>query len=58
MSALQETIAEKFLKALAESKDVDAHVIAQLRALLADRAKPKADELVKIFTTLPDGEVK
>ncbi len=58
LSALQDTIDERFLKALAESNDVDAHVIAQLRALLADRARTKADSLVKIFTSLPEAEVK
>jgi len=58
MSALQDSIAEKFLAVLAESKQIEPHVIDQLRALLQEGGKPKADDLVTIFTSLPDKELK
>lgn len=54
MATLQQQIAEKFLAKLAESKDVDAERIDQLRKLLADSKKLKADDLVKLFS-LPAG---
>lgn len=58
MATLQQNILEKFLSALAEGKDVDPEQIEQLRKLLADGKKPKADDLVRIFTTPVGGEVK
>ena len=54
MPTLQEQIAEKFLAKLADSKDFDAQKIDQLRTLLANSKKPKADDFVQIFT-LPAG---
>lgn len=54
MGTLQQRIAEKFLAKLAESRHVDAGKIEQLKQLLTDSKKPKADDLVKIFT-LPAG---
>jgi hypothetical protein len=58
MPTLQQQIAEKFLGKLAESKSVDAEKIDQLRALLAESKKPKADDFVKIFTIPAGGELK
>lgn len=58
MSALQDSISEKFLAALIETKQVDQHVIDQLRSLFTEEGKPKVDELVKIFSSPPDKEVK
>ena len=58
MATLQQKIAEKFLAKLAESKDVDADKIDQLRTLLANSKKPKADDFVKIFTLPPGGDLK
>jgi hypothetical protein len=58
MATLQKTIADKFLAKLAESKAVDVQSIAQLRSLLADGKKPKADELVKIFSVPAGGQIK
>jgi hypothetical protein len=58
MSTLQESIAQKFLKSLADIKEVDEHAIEQLRALLASGGKLKADDFVKIFTAPAEGEVK
>ncbi len=55
MATLQQQIAAKFLAKLAESKDVDAEKIDQLRRLLADIKRLKADEFVKIFL-LPAGD--
>jgi hypothetical protein len=50
MATLQQQIAEKFLTKLAESNRVDAEIIDQLRRLLSDNKKLKADDLVKIFS--------
>jgi hypothetical protein len=58
MATLQQKIAEKFLTKLAQSKDVDAECVAQLRMLLADSKKPKADDFVKIFSLPPGGDLK
>jgi hypothetical protein len=58
MATLQQIIADKFLATLAGGKDVDAEKIKQLRELLADGKKPKADDFVKIFTGSTGGDVK
>ena len=58
MATLQQKIAEKFLAKLAESKVVDAERIDQLRILLADSKKLKADEFVKIFSLPAGGDLK
>jgi hypothetical protein len=58
MATLQQQIAEKFLAKLAESKDLDPDKIDQLRTLLANSKKPKADDFVKIFTLPAGGDLK
>ena len=58
MATLQQQIAEKFLAKLAESKDVDTVRIEQLRSLLANSKKPKADDFVKIFSQPAGGDIK
>jgi hypothetical protein len=58
MATLQQQIAEKFLAKLAESEDVDAEKIDQLRSLLADSKRLKADEFVKIFLLPAGGDLK
>jgi hypothetical protein len=58
MATLQQQIAEKFLTKLSESKDMDAEKIDQLRSLLADSKKLKADEFVKIFSLPAGGDLK
>ncbi|MGH8627559.1 MAG: hypothetical protein ACREYC_20590 [Gammaproteobacteria bacterium] len=58
MATLQQQIAEKFLAKLAESKDLDAERIDQLRKLLANSKKLKADDLVKIFSLAAGGDLK
>ena len=57
-TTLQQQLADKFLTKLAESKDVDAERIDQLRSLLADSKKLKADDLVKVFSLPAGGDVK
>jgi hypothetical protein len=58
MLTLQEQITERFLAELAKSKDVGAEKIDQIRTLLANSKKPKADDFVKIFTFAQGGEIK
>jgi hypothetical protein len=58
MATLQQQIAEKFLAKLAESKDVDAGKIEQLKKLLADPKKSKADDFAKLFSAPAGGDVK
>jgi hypothetical protein len=58
MATLQQQIAEKFLAKLAESKDVEAQIIDQLRILLADSKKLRADDLVKVFSQPAGGDLK
>jgi putative ubiquitin-RnfH superfamily antitoxin RatB of RatAB toxin-antitoxin module len=58
MPTLHQQIAEKFLAKLTDSKVVDGDRIEQLRALLADSKKLKADEFVKIFTQSDGGDIK
>ena len=56
MATLQQTIAERFLNKLAESKEVSADKVDQLRTLLAENKKLKPEELVRIFS-LPSGDL-
>lgn len=58
MPTLQQQIAEKFLAKLADTKDVDAEKIEQLRSLLAGSKKLKADDFVKIFSLPAGGDLK
>ena len=58
MPTLQQQITEKFLAMLAESKDVDAEKIDQIRSLLTSSKKLKADDLVKIFSLPAGGDLK
>ncbi len=58
MASLQQQIADKFLAALAQRKEIDADKVVELRALLARGKKPKADEFIRVFSAPPGGEVK
>jgi hypothetical protein len=58
MATLPHRIAERFLTKLTESKDLDTEKIEQLRALLADSKKLKADDAVKIFSLPAGGDLK
>lgn len=58
MATLQQKIAEKFLAKLAGSKDMDSAKVEELRILLADGKKPKADDFVRIFSLPAGADVK
>ena len=58
MATLQQRIAEKFLTKLTDSNQVDPEQITQLRRLLTDGKKLKAEDLVKIFSRHPGGDLK
>ena len=58
MPTLQEQITEKFLAKLADSKDVDAEKIDQLRTLLSSSKRPKADDFDRVFTLPAGGDLK
>jgi hypothetical protein len=58
LPTIQQTIADKFLAKLAESEEVDARKIKQLRDLLTDDKKPAPDDFVKIFTIPAGGDLK
>ena len=51
-------IGEKFLAELADSKDVSPQKLEALKPLFADGKKLKPDDLVKIFTSAEEDEVK
>lgn len=58
MASLQQQIADKFLSALAQRKEVDADKVVELRKLLDRGKKPKAEEFIHVFTAPPGGEIK
>jgi hypothetical protein len=58
MASLQQRIADKFLAALAQRKEIDADKVVELRALLCRGKRPKADEFIRVFSAPPGGEVK
>jgi hypothetical protein len=58
MATLQQQIVDKFLAKLADSKNVEAERIDQLRILLADSRKLKADDFVKVFSQPAGGDIK
>lgn len=58
MSTLQQSIAEKFLAKVAQSKELHSETIEQLRVLMAAGKKLKADEIVKVFQHPGGGDIK
>lgn len=58
MPTLQQKIANQFLAKFAQAKDADAAKIDHLRKLFAEKKKPTAEDLVKIFTLPAGGELK
>ncbi len=58
MANLQWQIADKFLKQLADSTEVSTEKIEKLHVALSAAKKPKADDLVKIFTEPDYGNIK
>lgn len=58
MATLQKKIVETFLAKLAETEELDAEKLKQLKALLSAEKKPKVDDLVKLFSLPAGGDVK
>jgi hypothetical protein len=58
MTTLYQQIGEKFLAELEKSPDVSLEKLEALRPLFADSKKLKADDLVKIFSSEKEEEVK
>jgi len=58
MATLQQQITEKFLIKLAESKKLDAEKIEQLRTLITENKKVKANDFMKIFSLPAGGDLK
>jgi hypothetical protein len=58
LPTIQQQIADKFLKKLSEGDIVDPGKIEQLRALLGEKKKSKAEDFIKIFTTSDGGDLK
>jgi hypothetical protein len=58
MATLQQQIAEAFLTKLAESKDIAPAMVEELRSLLTSGKKPKPDDIMKIFSAPPGGDLK
>jgi hypothetical protein len=58
MTTLYQQIREKFLAELEKSPDVSPDKLAALRSLFADSKKLKADDLVKIFSSEKEDEIK
>jgi hypothetical protein len=59
MSTLHQTIAEKFLTKLAESKSFDKEKVDQLRKVLsAEDKKVKSEDFVNIFSAPAGGDIK
>lgn len=54
MSKLQKRIVDMFLQRLAESGELDANKLAQLKVVLSAGKKVRADDLVRVFS-LPEG---
>jgi hypothetical protein len=58
MTTLYQQIGEKFLTELEKSPDVSPQKLEALRPLFADSKKLKVDDLVKIFASAEEDEVK
>ena len=58
MAKLQNEIADSFLERLKESPDVSSEMVAALRELMSAGKKLKADDLVRVFSPPPGGDVK
>jgi hypothetical protein len=58
MTTLYQQIGEKFLAELEKSQDVSPQKLEALRSLFADSRKLKVDDLVKIFASTGEDEVK
>lgn len=57
MPTFQQQIFDKFLAQLGEGKEISRVKIEKLRAVLAGPKNPKADDFVKIFTDVDEGDI-
>ena len=57
MATLQQTIVDKFIIKLIESKTLSSDQTDGLRTLLVDNKKPKPEDLIRIFS-ITSGDVK
>lgn len=55
---VQQQIVQKFLAKLEQCDDVDAGKIDQLRALLAEGKRLKAEDFVKLFSLPAGGDLE
>lgn len=58
MPTLQRLIAEKFLARMKEGQVLDEQALKQLSDLFGDGKKIRADDLVKVFSQPPGGEIQ
>jgi hypothetical protein len=58
METLQQKIASKCLATLSAGNTLDSGKIEELRKLLADNKKPKAEDLIRVFAAPAGGDVK
>jgi hypothetical protein len=58
MPTLQQQVADKFVERLSESGALDTERVDQLRTLLTNNKKIKADDLVKLFSQPLGNDVK
>lgn len=58
VATLHQKIVDTFLAELADSPEIDAALIQQLRRALSNATKPKVDELVRIFSQPAGGDLE
>ena len=51
MAKIQEEILDLFFTKLEEAQTIDQHMIDGLRELLSSGSKPKADDIVNVFSS-------
>jgi hypothetical protein len=58
MATIHQKIVTSFLAKLSQAGEIEAETIDQLRVLLADSRKLKAEDLVKVFAQPAGGDLK
>lgn len=58
MATLQNQIADRFLEKLTHRQEVDAAQLDELKNLLSEGKKVKAEDLVRIFSAPAGGDIK
>jgi hypothetical protein len=58
MATLQNQIADRFLEKLKHRQEVDAAQLDELKNLLSEGKKIKAEDLVRIFSAPAGGDIK